>query len=160
MRIARDRGHRSSRAVLKKLAAHNVYLDLNKTRDDVIGVFPLAEVGAAVTALLARRFGADRERATAELSVEVARTLGVPPFKQLPAEERLACERWAPLVAALDAHARVASWSKAERRALFEVMRSKGGRRESDFVAKFDGHRKLRAAFRALQRRANQRPSK
>ena len=145
-RMRRDPAHRSSLDTLRKLVPHNVYLDLGQPRDDVIGEFPLAEVGETVTRLLADRFGADRERATRELSDEAARLLPSPPWSQLPAEERQACERWAPLVACLD----VGSWSKPERKALFEVMRAKGGRRESEFVAKFDAHKKLRTAFRRL----------
>jgi len=145
-RMRADPAHRSSLATLRKLVPHNVYLDLGQPRDDVIGVFPLADVGETVTRLLADRFGADRERATRELSDGAARLLPSPQWSKLSAEERQACERWAPLVACLD----VGSWSKPERKALFEVMRAKGGRRESEFVAKFDAHKKLRAAFRDL----------
>ncbi len=145
-KMRQDPAHRSSLATLRKLVPHNVYLDLGEPRDDVIGVFPLADVGQTVTRMIADRFGADRERATRELSDEVARLLPSPPWSKLPAEERQACERWAPLVACLD----VASWSKPERKALFEVMRSKGRQRESEFVAKFDRHARLRAALRAF----------
>ena len=42
--------------------------------------------------------------------------------------------------------------SRAERRALAEVVIAKGGRRESDFVELFDAHRKLRSAIRRLAR--------
>jgi hypothetical protein len=31
-----------------------------------------------------------------------------------------------------------------------QVVRAKGGRRESEFVRRFDAHRKLRAAIRKL----------
>ncbi len=146
--MKRDPAQRSSRATLKKLVPYNVYLDLEKQRDDVIGIFPLAKVGESITSLVARRFGSDRERATRELSAEVADLLGSPAWKELTREERQACERWAPLVSCLKG---VESWSASERRALFEVMRAKGGRRESEFVIKFDKHAKLRAAFRAWQ---------
>ena len=40
--------------------------------------------------------------------------------------------------------------ARAERRALAEVIRAKGGRRESDFVRRFDAHPRLRAAIRDL----------
>ena len=150
-RIGRDRAHRSSRATLKRLAAHNVYLDLGAQRADVIGIYPLAAVGERVTRLLAARFGAERERATRELSSEVEALLGTGPWRELPPGERLACERWAPLVAAFEEDGRLASFDAADRAALFEVMRAKGGRRESDFVRKLDAHGKLRDAFRALQ---------
>jgi hypothetical protein len=44
-------------------------------------------------------------------------------------------------------------WSRAEKRALVDVVLAKGGRRESDYVALFDAHRKLRAAVRRLAHR-------
>ncbi|MEO6708210.1 MAG: hypothetical protein ABI054_04555 [Planctomycetota bacterium] len=156
-RMVRDPAHRSSRATLKKVVPYNVYLDLEAPRDDVIGIFPLAKVGESITRLLARRFGSDRERATRELSAEARSLLGSPPWKDLSPEERQACERWAPLVFCLEG---VETWTAAERRALFEVMRAKGGRRESDFVARFDAHARLRAAFRAWQKPVSQRPSR
>lgn len=144
-RMAKDPAHRSSRATLKRLAAHNVYFELGERRDDVIGVYPLYKVGEAITRLLASRFGADREGATRMLSAEVQALLGSPPWSDLDAEERMACERWAPLVACLPD---VARWSPRERLDLFEVMRAKGSRRESDFVARFDAHARLRRALR------------
>jgi hypothetical protein len=44
-------------------------------------------------------------------------------------------------------------WTPAEKRALAEVALAKGGQRESDYVALFDAHRKLRGAIRRLARR-------
>ena len=50
----------------------------------------------------------------------------------------------APLVLLLPGLGR---WSAAERRALAAVIRAKGGRRESEFVRRFDAHSKLRYAL-------------
>jgi hypothetical protein len=65
--------------------------------------------------------------------------------------------RWSAEGAARSAlgapHARAAGsrrWSAAERAALAEIARAKGGRRESDFVRRFDEHAKLRRAIAAL----------
>jgi hypothetical protein len=141
--------HRSSIATLQDLAAHNVYLSLGAARDDVIGIVPLAKVGAAVSAYVARRFGADRERASRTCADEAAASLGVRAWRRFPAGERLAFERWSPLVRCL---AGVERWSTREKQALVGVMRAKGGRRESDFVRRFDAHRRLRRALSALVR--------
>jgi hypothetical protein len=67
--------------------------------------------------------------------------------RALPPGERLAFERWAPLITALSG---VERWSAPERRALAAVARAKGGRRESDFVALFDAHSRLRRALLEL----------
>ncbi|MEN8006450.1 MAG: hypothetical protein ABFS42_05510, partial [Candidatus Krumholzibacteriota bacterium] len=54
---------------------------------------------------------------------------------------------WAPLVMILPG---VEGWPQDEKRALVEVIRAKGGRRESDFTLKFDAHTKLRRALLKL----------
>jgi hypothetical protein len=48
----------------------------------------------------------------------------------------------------------VRRWAEADRRALADVIRAKGGRRESEFVHRFDAHARLRVALRALAQRA------
>ncbi len=143
-RSARRPAHRSSRRVLAELARENVYWSAGVARDDVIGRFPAARVGEAVSRSLSLRFGSDRERGTRELSDALARALGVRDRKRWPAGEQLAWERWAPLLALLGDLSR---WSSAERRALVQVVRAKGGRRESDFVLAFDRHVRLRRAL-------------
>jgi hypothetical protein len=152
-RLAARPARRSSRATLEQLGEHNVYLHLGEPRPDVIGVLPLARVGLAVTKSLAGRFGADRERAADECAREAARRLGARPGRDWSADERVAFRRWAPLVTLLPGLER---WSPADRRALLAVIRAKGGRRESDFVRRFDAHRRLRAAVRELVRRTRE----
>lgn len=145
--------HRSSIATLRRLAQQNVYYHMGREREDVIGLLDLAEVGLAVTDLLARRFGPDRAAATRTCLREAKAMLGLEgrgargaALRGWTAGELLALERWAPLVLRLGAE----RWSAAERRALVAVIRAKGGARESDFVALFDGHRRLRAAVTRL----------
>ncbi len=146
--MARRQDHRTPVATLQRLAAHNVYWSVGRARDDVIGVFPLANIGLAVTDLLARRFGADRERGERVCADEAAALCGLRGWRRWPADAALWWRRWAPLVLLLG----VAEWTAAERRALVEVVRQKGGRRESDYVRALAGHRPLRAALRRLAR--------
>jgi hypothetical protein len=146
-RMRRDPAHRSSHAVLRKLATANLYFHLGERRDDVIGRLPLANAGVAVTNLFARRFGSDRRRGERECAAEAAALLGVRSMRGWSAGERLGFERWSPVALLLPG---VRGWSPADRRALVEVMRAKGGRRESDFVRRFDAHPKLGAALRRL----------
>ncbi len=149
-RMKADPKHRSSLATLKTLASENLYFQLGKERDDAIGLLELPNVGLAVTDMLARRFGSERERAEAALILEARDLLGLRSLSEWSQGERLAFRRWAPLVAILPG---VARWSADEKRALAAVVRAKGGRRESDFVRLFDGHRKLRRAVAALAKR-------
>ena len=148
--MARDPTHRSDRATLKELARENVYWSLGSSskaareRDDVIGIFPIGAVGLAVTDHLARNFGSERERGIEECAELAGRWLGLRRWRKLPPGERLAWERWSPLVCALGG---VERWPLADRRALAGVIRAKGGRRESEFVRRFDAHVGLRRAL-------------
>lgn len=141
--------HRSSRAVLKSLAAHNMYFSLGRARQDVIGAVDLGAIGLATSAYLARRFGSERERGARVCAREAAQRLGVRSFAGWSAGERLAWSRWAPVLLLLRD---VEGWTVSERRAAVLAVRAKGGRRESDFVRRFDAHPKLRAGLLRLAR--------
>lgn len=148
--MRRDRSHRSSITTLKKLARENVYLELGRHRKSVIGTFPFDRVGLAVTDSIAQRFGSERTRAERICADEVAGLLRVKRWQDLPAPERKAWLSWAPLLSILPG---LEDWTAPERRALVQVVRAKGGRRESDYVRLFDAHPKLSAAILRLAAR-------
>ena len=139
--------HRSTMATLNKLASENMYLYLKRPRKDVLGEISQGAVGLQITRTLADRFGADREAAIRTFSREAARLLGLRSFSRFSAGERLAWQRWSPLIMSLRG---VQKWSPADKRALVQVVRAKGGQRESRFVALFDRHRRLRRAILKL----------
>ncbi len=146
-RLAASPGERTSPRMLHRLAAEYMFLHAGTPRADVLGQVPLGSVGLRISRLLAARGGADRERAVRECSRDAARLLGVRSLGAWTPGERLAWERWSPLVLALgDA----GGWPAADRAALVDVIRAKGGRRESDFVRRFDLHRRLRRAVLGL----------
>lgn len=144
-------GYRSSPAVLRRLARENVYYSTGAVRDDVIGLLALAELAEPGARLLAACAGARQGEGEEELAREVARRLGVRAPAGWSADEELWWRRWAPVLAALPELER---WSPAERRAAVEVVRRKGGRRESDFVRVLDAHAPLRHALRRAAARA------
>ncbi len=146
-RMAKRPSHRSTPGTLKTLAAENMYWYSGRPRADVIGILPLHRVGLAITDYLAARFGSDRERGEKICAGEAARRCGVGGWQRWPAAERLWWIRWSPLVLLLPG---VEAWSPAERAGLVKVVRAKGGRRETDFVRLFDGHRALRRALLKL----------
>jgi hypothetical protein len=142
-RMQKNRRHRSSIRTLTELATENVFYDLGRPREDVIGRLALGQVGERVTAYIAKRFGSRRREAERICVREARELLGVPWPRKQSAGENIAWRRWAPLVLALPG---VARWTDDEKRALAAVIRAKGGRRESDFVTLFDSHHKLRRA--------------
>lgn len=151
-RQRRDPASRSSRATLARLARENLFLHLGRERRDVIGEVPLPSIGVAATDLLSRRFGGPSgpdDRGEAACAAEARALLGLGSFAGWSADERDAFRRWAPVVLLLPG---VGRWSADERRALGAVIRAKGGRRESDYVRRFDAHPKLPAALVRLAR--------
>ena len=149
-RVRRRQGYRTGLRTLRALVRANVFLQPGAPRTDVLGAIPTDAIGLKVTDSVVSRFGSDRELATEVLGDEAADRLGCPAWRRLPAGERMFWERWAPIVALLP---QIDEWSSAEKRALVEIIRAKGGRRESDFVARFDAHPRLGAALVALARR-------
>jgi len=148
-RMKKNPRHRSSIPALKKLAPHNVYWHLGVPRDDVIGLVPLGAIGSAVSRMVAQRFGADRTLAEETCAREAQERLGTDAPHGWRPGEALAWRRWSTLVAALPG---VERWPAEDRAALVEVIRAKGGARETEFVARFDAHARLRAAVLALGR--------
>ncbi len=148
-RMKTNRKHRSSAATLRKLSACNVYLHLGRARDDVVGLLPLGNIGLCITAYLAKRFGHDRRLAEATCARQAASLLGLRSLRALSAGERLAWNRWGPLILVLP---RLDRWPREDRQALASIVRAKGGRRESEYLARFDQHRRLRKAIATLAR--------
>jgi hypothetical protein len=136
--------HRSSVATLEQLSSDYVYFFPGRERHDVMGRIDLGPVSLRLSRYVAERFGADREKAARECAQEAARVLGVRSGRGFSAGERLAWERWSPLVLCLPG---IERWSRTDKRALERVVRAKGGRRESDFVPLFDRHVRLRRAI-------------
>lgn len=143
--------HRSTIPTLRRLARENLYYDMGRPRDDVIGELPVGGVGEAVTDAVAQRFGSDRQRASRVLTAEARELLGCKSLVGWDRGQRLTLKRWAPLIGVLPG---VQRWTAAEKRALVAVVRAKGGRRESDFVRRFDAHRRLRRAIVSLAQRS------
>lgn len=149
-RMERKPGHRTPIATLAAIAEHNVYLEDDPTRQDVIGALRVDRIGMACARQLSRRGGGDRAAAAAACADAASALLGARERGRWPAAERASFAAWAPLLLALPG---VARWSAAEKRAAVAVMRAKGGRRESDFVLLLNRHAKLRRGLTRLASR-------
>jgi hypothetical protein len=141
-RMRADPAHRSSAATLRALAESHMLFDLDRQRAP--GLPPTAELGVRIGDGFARAGGA-RERVLADCIKATMELTGVRTLRGFSAGERMAWERWSPLVAfALPGASR---WSAADRRALARVIRAKGGRNEGEFIARFAAHPKLEKAL-------------
>ena len=145
--MKRDPRHRSSRATLERLASEHLFFELGDERGVALGALSPGSVGRCVASRFAAGFGADRERGVAEAVRQARGLLGVRSFAGWTADERLWWQRWSPLVVAIPGLDR---WSDTERHAVAAVVRAKGGRREAEYVRRFDAHPKLRRALLAM----------
>ncbi|MBM3345965.1 MAG: hypothetical protein FJY55_05635 [Betaproteobacteria bacterium] len=148
-RMARDAGHRSSPATLRRLAAGTLYFESEGVRAPL---WPrLAGLGAMAADRLAALGGADREAALATCAKLATQRLGLASFPGFPgrrADIEMAWQRWAPVVAQM----KLAGWSARERRALAAIIAAKGGRSERDFLRLLDAHPRIAATLRELCR--------
>jgi hypothetical protein len=77
----------------------------------------------------------------------LAKALGIGSISGWTADEQLTWHRLSPVIAAV---ADVKEWPKADRDALVDVIRAKGGVHEKDYVKLFDAHKSLRRAVAAI----------
>jgi hypothetical protein len=146
--MAASPSHRSTPKTLKALAQGHVHFYLGRPRNDVAGKIALGRFSLAVTDVLAKRFGSERERGLDQCARELSVLTGIK-LAKLSKSECGAWRSWAPLALALPG---VERWSTGERRSLGDLVRAKGGRSEQEFAERLAKHRKLRAALLRLSR--------
>jgi hypothetical protein len=127
-RVRENPRHRSSRATLRKLAEGQLAFDVDPRCP--VPLPPTARIGLRVADALAAR--SNREDAARD----AMRLMSVRSFAGWAPGERLAWQRWSPLLLTLG----VARWSAANRRALVGIVRAKGGVSEKEFLAPFSAH--------------------
>ncbi|MFC1799844.1 hypothetical protein ACFL2Z_02925 [Candidatus Eisenbacteria bacterium] len=146
-KMKRNPRHRTDITTLNTLAGENMYLYLGRRRRETIATVTSGAIASSISSLQARRFGADREKGIRTCSREAARLLGLRSLRRFTSGERLAWDRWSPVIVALKG---IKGWSPAQKRALVDVVRAKGGQRESRFVDLFDRHHRLQKAIARL----------
>jgi hypothetical protein len=135
-RIRARLDHRSSTRVLRALAEHHVFFDLDQSAPRRLP--PLQQVLEQGVDWLSRRGGgADAVAAAQGRALEIT---GLKALSGFTRDERAAWQSWAPLIASIPG---VSRWSLAERRQLADVARAKGGTREIDFLVRYAAHSRL-----------------
>jgi hypothetical protein len=150
-KMKRNPRYRSDTRTLNRLSSSNLYMYLGRRRAGIMGRVSIGDIGLRIVRTLASRFGADREAGMRILSREAAKILGVRSFRGFSAGEKMAWERWCPLIMTLES---IENWSLQDKRALVKVVRAKGGRRESKFVELSNRHERLKQAILRLAKEA------
>lgn len=136
-RMKRNPAHRSDIPTLERLSSKNMFLYARKERADVLGRVSFDTLRLQISKTLARRSGADREAGIESCSREMAGWLGVRSFSGFSKAEKLAWERWSPLVVSMP---EIANWKREQKKALVEIIRAKGGKSELGFVRLVNRH--------------------
>ena len=135
-RLRANARHRSSPATLRKLAEGQLVFDVDPRHP--VPLPPTPRIGLRVADSLAAR--GNREDAARE----AMRRIGLRSLAGWTPGERLAWQRWSPLILTLPG---VSRWSTANRRALVRIVRAKGSRSEMRYVARLNAHRLLGRAL-------------
>lgn len=144
-KIAADPGHRTSRAVLKRLAEAHVFYEVQASgAQDAKGAgawhtFSTRNLAMRVNQRMAREFdgGATRIR---EASVrEVSGALHLNPSGWTDAQRR-SLENWSLVLALMD----LDHWNSEERHALVEIIRSQSAGNEMEYWQRTQRHPRLR----------------
>jgi hypothetical protein len=146
--LRRRPGSRSSPETLRRLVVENLVFHLEEPREEIIGIFPYANLGHQVTRLFARR-GGRSPAVERKLAAEAAEKLGARGMDRWTADERKAFRAWAPVVLLLPGLGR---WGRESKRRLVKAIRAKGGRHEAEFVRLSNGHAPLRRGIQKLCR--------
>ncbi len=137
--IARDPGHRSSRATLKRLVERNLIYDVPGTPQGDWDRFHVRNIGLGVNRRMRVR-GEDPARLRERARERLARALRVSP-RSLPPLGRRFFDDFALV---LEGVRDLARWSPGERAALVGVIRAKAGRHESEYLRLLQKHARLR----------------
>jgi hypothetical protein len=139
-----DPAYRCDRAMLRRLARTEAFFDLSNGRCRRLELAPL---GLAVSRLLGAH--GDRTGAVERCCDRTARLLGFGDWRRWPAPRRRGLELMAPLVCLAPG---IARWPARDRSRLARLVHSKGSPSEAGADRLLQGHARLEAALRALQK--------
>ena len=143
-RLSADRRYRVPIAVLRRLGAVDVHLELpGEPADALFEERWLDDLAAGATALIAREGVAERQSALARIARRVAATLGVAGDRWSASEQR-SLAGFAPIVGQIEG---LQQWAATDKRALVELIRLRAAPLEREFALRARTHDRLRMAL-------------
>ena len=143
-RMHRDPGHRSDRAMLRRLSHTGASFDLS---GGACRPLDLGAIGIRQSGFIGERFGGDRRVALRRCGARLRRLLGITDHRSWSPARRRALELYAPLLCMIDD---LETWSARDRRGLLRIIESKAARSERAVDGLVSGHARLREALRSL----------
>jgi hypothetical protein len=149
-KIAARRKYRVPVKTMRRLAKTDVFFHSDPDHMESWRELSVASLGYVITEHFADTCGGDRRSGAKQTAARVARMLGLRDLSGWSRDELVALNRMAPLVASIPDLSR---WTSAEKKALAEIIRAKGGLRERKFVLLCNRHEKFKAAVEELAKR-------
>lgn len=142
-KLAADRGHRTSKAVLRRLSEGSVVYEAAGSRLGDWDRFAIRNIGLAVQRRMAMKYNGNAEKLRAASVREVARSIDLR-LERLNTRERRGFEDLALVLGLVDD---LAEWTKPEKNEVVRIIRAKMGINESVYAGLLQRHSKLRAAI-------------
>lgn len=157
-KIAADSAHRTSRAILKRLAEAHVFYELRGDGSRAEGAkdagawhtFSTRNLALRVNQRMGQHFNGDIARIREASVREVSRALGLNPSGWTEAERR-SLEEWSLVLALIPDLGR---WSPEEKSGLVQIIRSQSARDEIQYLRRTQRHARLRRELLRLGSRA------
>jgi hypothetical protein len=145
-KMKREPSHRTSAAILRKLAAHHAFYEFGDGPRGLWDTFSTRNIGYAVQKKMASEFGGDPQKMRSIVVEVICRTLGVRAEDWTEAE-RSALQDFAPVLSLIPD---LPQWSMEDKQALVDIIRSKAAPDEVEYLRRLQHHDKFRRAILAL----------
>ncbi|MCM3872614.1 MAG: hypothetical protein ND895_18185 [Pyrinomonadaceae bacterium] len=142
-KMSRRPSYRTSKAVLRRLAAAPMIFELNESTVGDWDRFQVRGLGLAVQRRMATRFGGDAKKIRAASVEKVARMLGIR-VREWGEVELSALSDFAVV---LELIPELSRWTDSERQAVVRIVRAKAGVDEARYLKLMQQHGRLRAAM-------------
>ncbi|MBI5856076.1 MAG: hypothetical protein HZB42_00385 [Sphingobacteriales bacterium] len=133
----RNKNYRSSTATLKRFTEANLYLNLTA---NPVPFFDASVISSAITNFINEKFNGNREAAIKESSKKLKELLQIKDFRSWDSCEKKVWKQWSLLA---NAALSIEAWDNGSKNQFIELIRSKAGKGEIDFIKKLQQHQRL-----------------
>ena len=143
-KISKDKSYRSDIRTLKRLALSDMLVDLRPKPRRPFKEMLVSDIGMAVTEHIARNYRSDSVRALRNSLKAVKSVLGIRNLNKWPVNERVAFERWCPMLTLIED---LNNWNMRDKRKLIEIIKAKADIKEKRFVGLMQKHAKFQESL-------------
>src|ERR1019366_2548862 len=139
-RMTRDRAHRTSSRILRKLAAEHVFYEFGKEPPGQWDTFSTRRIGLAVQQRMAEQFDGDPEKLRRAATEALSQNLHVDIRRWNPLEQAV----FADFASVLSLAPELRQWTTPQKQALLAIIRAKVAADESKYLRLLQQHRGLK----------------